>query len=214
MAARLLLCVVRAFRTRFSRDERQPADALHPRSAQHSVAGVRNVALSCGLLLLATALSACKSVDHTETAAQPSTVLLDAATTSERSSEADPSDDSVFVSKVVGFSIRKPSSWHFRSTRWRAAELDQLRYKSEDLAQLVRENATDPLVVIIKYGDTVDPIGGRVGHLVGASTNLTPIGVRHRRGWYPSAARLESIETACTAGSSSTIRPVQSAQAS
>ena len=86
-------------------------------------------------------------------------VPFDAATTSERSSEADPADDSVFVSKVVGFSIRKPSSWRFQPTRWRAAELDQLRYKRENLAQLVRENATEPLVVILKYGDTVDSIG-------------------------------------------------------
>ena len=121
---------------------------------------MRNLALSCSLLLLATALSACKSVDHTETAAQPSMVPFDAATTSERSSEADPADDSVFVSKVVGFSIRKPSSWRFRPTRWRAAELDQLRYKRENLAQLVRENATEPFVVIVKYGETVNhPIG-------------------------------------------------------
>ena len=136
--------------------EPQRADALHARSAQHSVAGVRNVAASCSLLLLATALSACKSVDHTETAAQPSTVLLDAATTLERSSEADPSDESVFVSKVVGFSIRKPFSWVFVPTAWGAT---QPKYKSENLAQLLRENATEPLVVIVEHGDTVDSIG-------------------------------------------------------
>jgi hypothetical protein len=134
---------------------------------------VRNVALSCSLLLLATALSACKSVGRTETAAQPPMVPFDAATTSEHSSEADPPDDDVFVSKVVGFSIRKPSSWYFVPTAWGTT---QPKYKSEDLAQRLRENATEPLIVIYKYGDTINPIGPvfsakfrPLGHLIDMS---------------------------------------------
>ncbi|MGB5349014.1 MAG: hypothetical protein WBN10_05400 [Polyangiales bacterium] len=132
---------------------------------------MKRLAHTCSLLLFAAAPSGCKSVGHTETAAQPSMVPVDAATTSE--SEADPPDDDVFVSKVVGFSIRKPSSWYFVPTAWGAT---QPEYKSEDLAHLLRENATEPLVGIHKDGDMMNPIGPvfranyrSLGHLINMS---------------------------------------------
>ena len=83
-------------------------------------------------------------------------VPVDAATTSEHSSEADLPDDDVFVSNVLGFSIRKPSSWYFVPTPWGAT---QPKDKSENLSQLVRKNATEPLIVTHKYGDMMNPIG-------------------------------------------------------
>lgn len=109
---------------------------------------MKNIALRCSLLLLAAALSACKSVDHSETAAEASSAAPEAA----------PNEGNAFVSKAAGFLLQKPSSWRFAPTPWSAANLDQLEYKSEDFAQRLRENATEPLVVVRKYDETIDPI--------------------------------------------------------
>jgi hypothetical protein len=110
------------------------------------------------LLLVPAAVSACKSVDHSGTATQASTTPAEASTMSPAQPEAAPGNDDVFVNRVVGFSIRKPPSWRFGPTEWGAANFDRLEFKDEEFAELVLRNATEPLVVIVKYADTADAL--------------------------------------------------------
>ena len=74
------------------------------------------------------------------------------------SSAVAPRDDDVFRNEVVGFSLRKPPSWRFGPTAWGAANLDQLEFKDDEFAALVMENATEPLVVVLKYDEPIDAL--------------------------------------------------------
>lgn len=96
------------------------------------------------LLVAATSVGACRGMTHTETAPQ--------------SSALERHDDDVFLNAVVGFSLRKPPSWRFGPTAWGAARLDQLEFKDDEFAALVLQNATEPLVVVVKYDDTIDAL--------------------------------------------------------
>ena len=108
-------------------------------------------------ILLAAAFTACKSVEHTETGARSTTTPSKASAASLTSPAAAPDDD-LFVNGVLGFSARKPPSWHFGPTAWDEANLDQLEFKDDEFAELVLENASEPLVVILKYDDTADAL--------------------------------------------------------
>ncbi len=104
------------------------------------------------LVLSALALAACKSVDHTET---PAGVGAPAP-----GAEVGSGDEDVFALSAVGFSIRKPSSWHFISETENWEVLDQVQLTDEQIAEHVRESSADALVLIAKYqdpGDGADP---------------------------------------------------------
>jgi len=105
------------------------------------------------LVLSALALAACKSVDHTET---PAGVGAPAP-----GAEVGSGDEDVFALSAVGFSIRKPSSWHFISETENWDVLDQVQLTDEQIAEHVRENSADAVVLIAKYqdpGDGADPV--------------------------------------------------------
>lgn len=108
--------------------------------------------------LLVVAFAACKSVDHSETAAAPH-------------------DDDLFVNDVVGFSVRKPPSWRFAPTAWAEANFDRLDFKDDEFARFALENATEPLVVIMKYDDDADvlsPVFRATFRPLGQLSELSP----------------------------------------
>lgn len=62
----------------------------------------------------------------------------------------------------VGLTIEKPSTWHYLSVQSIVENRQRVRFKDEELADLVRARARQPLVVIAKYEDPA------------AQSNITP----------------------------------------
>lgn len=73
-------------------------------------------------------------------------------------SESPSGDDDLFVSLTVGVSLRKPSSWHFMPTTWRVENLKRVDFKDEGFADLAAKYATQPLVIVSKYEETMDTL--------------------------------------------------------
>ena len=104
-----------------------------------------------------------------------SVTVAEASSGAEVSSSESPSgDDDLFVSLPVGVSLRKPSSWHFVPTAWRNENLKNIDL---ELAELVREYATEPLAIVTKYEETtdsIDPTFQLIFRPLGQLVNMSP----------------------------------------
>lgn len=58
-----------------------------------------------------------------------------------------------YSNKDVGLAVEKPQAWHFLSVQSIVENRQRVRLKDEELAEVIRQRARQPVVVIAKYKD-------------------------------------------------------------
>lgn len=62
-----------------------------------------------------------------------------------------------YSNQQLGLAVEKPRAWHFVSVQSMVANRQRVRFKDEELGEIIRQRARQPLVVIAKYEDPVLP---------------------------------------------------------